>query len=99
MMPCPFTQPLRGRAVYAFVLSLGAFYLAQPEPATAVPPVPCHKCDSHAPDCSDTPDDDAGGFDTRELMSDTDVLHVDLDLEMLFSTQAVSGTCKMTVRN
>ncbi|HRJ49886.1 MAG TPA: M1 family aminopeptidase, partial [Phycisphaerales bacterium] len=40
-----------------------------------------------------------GGFTTREAMSATDVLHQNLDIEIVYSTQNISGSNTMTVKS
>jgi aminopeptidase N len=57
---------------------------------------------SHRPVLLETfPEDDGdgSGFGTRELSTDTDVLHQNLDIEMVYSTDRISGSNTMTVKS
>lgn len=62
-------------------------------------PLPPHKCDSAVECVAYDGDLPTEGFEPREAMVDTDVQHVDLDIDADFTSNSLTGSCTLTIRS
>ncbi|MBL8758793.1 MAG: hypothetical protein JNK35_10225 [Phycisphaerae bacterium] len=109
-MPTHANTPRTGGVVRWVSAALAAFPLAA---ATALQPTPQPICPTHDPDCTGCgkaaalarrvalglPTTDEALQTPLEALGDTDLLHVNLDLEILPASTALAGTCTLTLRS